>query len=74
MTALSIVFYLAFLAFIVVLGVKGLKGFKQEFGGRGGRSYADICSDLYRESERHSEIIVTYARRREERIAKLERR
>lgn len=64
---------------LVMLGLAAamtlaLRRIERDFSGARGRPYAELCADLYRETERRGELIAHFVAGREERLAKLERR
>ncbi len=67
-------FQLLLVLSIVGAAALALRVVERDFSGWRGRCYADICHDLYRQTERRGRIFVALASSQAGRVGKLERR
>lgn len=72
--SLSLLLFAAFLVFIVAATVRVFRSLHREFLGRQGRAYTNVVADLYRQTERRGRLIEDWARSRETRIVRVEKR
>ncbi len=61
-------------AVVALLAVLSVQRLVQVFRGPSGRPYSEVTNDLYQETERRSQLIAEWARKRERRLNRLERR